>query len=104
MPKGREVTRKPTKTTIDHHLLAANAAPAAGRIWCAECHSDEFILIEQARRRRNHGADIWDVDYTCMKCENFYGHLVDGIDVSDEFLAAMALVVQQPAAGRAGSS
>lgn len=95
---------KPTRTTIDAQVLAAVVSPASGRIWCEECRTDDFILIEQARRVRNHGDDIWDVDYTCMNCESFYGHLVDGSDVSAAFLAAMALVVQEPARGRAHSA
>ncbi|ALV44874.1 hypothetical protein MB46_04485 [Arthrobacter alpinus] len=84
----------PTKP--DPHILATIEADASDRIWCDECHTDQYVLLERARRRRRNGAGVWDVDYTCMHCDSFYGHEIEIDDLNAATAYAIITVMQQP--------
>ena len=78
-------------STVNAKTLAMAQDAKSGRIWCEVCGSDEYIFIERARWRRRQGDGSWDIDYTCTKCDSFYGHLVKDADVTPALMAAMAV-------------
>lgn len=69
---------------------------SASTIWCNVCQTDEYVLLERARRRRRNGAGVWDVDYTCMHCDSFYGHEIDVENLNAAMAFAIITVMQEP--------
>lgn len=87
---------KKATTKPDPQIMDAIQAEKSGRIWCSVCDTDEYVLLERARRRRRNGSGVWDVDYTCMSCDNFYGHEIEIEDLNATMAFAIITVVQQP--------
>jgi hypothetical protein len=84
---------------VNEQMLAAVEEDPASRIWCEVCATDDHIFIERARWRRRGGTGFWDIDYTCTKCDSFYGHAVKDADVTPALMAAMAVAENGVAAG-----
>lgn len=72
------------------------SAPA---IWCDQCQTDEYVLLERARRRRRNGTSYWDVDYTCTHCDSFYGHEIEVENLNATMAFAIITVMQEPGVG-----
>ncbi|WP_139244215.1 hypothetical protein [Arthrobacter alpinus] len=87
---------KQSKNTSDPHALERIQTGETDQIWCDECETDEYVLIESARRRRRNDAGVWDVDYTCMNCDNFYGHEIEIDDLNTATAHAIITVMQEP--------
>lgn len=64
-------------------------------ISCGQCKTDAYILIERASRRKRKGLVIWDVDYTCTNCDNFYGHEIRPEALSKAMVHALVSVIQR---------
>lgn len=75
---------------------ASAAGSVAGAIWCPGCRTDAYILIEQAGRHKRRGEVMWDVDYTCTNCDNFYGHDIEPEALSKAMVYALISVIQRP--------
>ncbi len=87
---------KPARSKLDPSVLDAIRAKETDLIWCTVCHSDEYVLLERARRRRRNGLGVWDVDYTCMSCDSFYGHEIEIENLNAKMAFAIITVMQQP--------
>lgn len=72
---------------------------SASTIWCDICQTDQYLLLERARRRRRNGESVWDVDYICTNCDRFYGHEIEIEDLNATMAFAIITVVQQPGIG-----
>lgn len=72
---------------------------SASKIWCETCRTDEYVLLERARRRRRNGVGVWDVDYTCTNCDNFYGHEIKIEDLKPAMAMAIITVIQDSRQG-----
>ncbi|WP_104086579.1 MULTISPECIES: hypothetical protein [unclassified Arthrobacter] len=77
---------------VNDHAPAIAQGSIANLIWCGVCDSDEYVIIERARWYRLEGEGSWDIDYTCMNCDSFYGHVVKEAEVTRALMAAMAVV------------
>lgn len=86
---------KPVSTKPDPQIMAKVQAPATERIWCDECQTDQYILIEEARKRRHHGESTWDVDYTCTNCDSFCGHEIQTETLTTPMAFAIIELVQR---------
>lgn len=87
---------KQVKTKPDPKVLEIIQTGATDRIWCDECGTDEYVLLERARRRRRNGIGVWDVDYTCMNCDCFYGHEIEVENLDVKMAFAIITVMQEP--------
>lgn len=87
---------KQSKTTSDPHVVETIQTEEPERIWCDECDTDEYVLLERARRRQRDGSRVWDVDYTCMNCDSFYGHEIEIEDLNARTACAIITVMQVP--------
>ncbi|WP_104086582.1 hypothetical protein [Arthrobacter sp. GMC3] len=81
---------KKAASPTDEQILAIVQETKADGIWCVVCSSDKYILIERARWRHRIAEGSWDVDYTCTKCDSFYGHVVMESVVTAALMASMA--------------
>jgi hypothetical protein len=87
---------KQSTTKPDPHIMDAIQIGVTDSIWCDECQTDAYVLLERARRRRHNGEGVWDVDYTCMQCDSFYGHEIEIEDLNAATAFAIITVMQQP--------
>ncbi|SEE18762.1 hypothetical protein SAMN04489740_0841 [Arthrobacter alpinus] len=85
-----------TKHRPDENQVTGMDSNSTSNIWCNVCQTDEYILLESASRRRRNGSGVWDVDYTCMHCDSFYGHEIEIEDLNASTAFAIITLMQEP--------
>jgi hypothetical protein len=48
--------------------------PRNHRLWCTECHTDRFLVIESIESLHGGKRDLVSVSYSCAECDYFYAH------------------------------
>ena len=62
-------------TTISNpHTSGGARYPHNHRLWCTQCHTDRFLVIESIEAMGGGEPHLVSVAYTCAECEFFYEH------------------------------
>lgn len=62
-------------TTISNQFIPGGARhPHNHRLWCIECHTDRFLVIESIESLDRGQPHLVRVSYTCAECDYFYEH------------------------------
>jgi hypothetical protein len=62
-------------STVSHPRKPGPSSGSQGqRLWCAQCQTDEYLVIESIDSLRPPRTGLVDVAYTCVECDFFYAH------------------------------
>jgi hypothetical protein len=62
-------------STISNRFIPGGAHhPYSQRLWCTQCHTDRFLIVESIEALEGGDRDLVKVSYTCGECEYFYEH------------------------------
>jgi hypothetical protein len=69
--------------TISEPIVPDGAPrPRAKRVWCANCGTDEHLILDSIEPQKPPAANLVDIAYTCVDCGTFYAHTATFQDVA----------------------
>lgn len=69
-------------TISNAHLPGGAHRPSGDRLWCPECGTDEYLIVESIEALHPPQEGLVDVSYTCVECDFFYAHAANVHDVA----------------------
>lgn len=76
-------TKESAVSTVSHPRKPGPPSESQGqRLWCTQCQTDEYLIIESVDTLRPPRAGQLDVAYTCVECDFFYAHTASVGDVA----------------------
>ena len=70
-------------STISNAQLPGGAhRPSGDRLWCPECGTDEYLIVESIEALHPPQESLVDVSYTCVECDFFWKQL-DAVACAD---------------------
>lgn len=79
-------------STVSHPRKHGPPSGSQGqRLWCTQCQTDEYLIIESIDTLRPPRTGLVDVAYTCVECDFFYAHTAS--------VARVAEVLNRPGQG-----
>lgn len=78
--------------TVSHPRTPGSPSGSQGqRLWCTQCQTDEYLIIESIDTLRPPRTGLLDVTYTCVECDFFYAHTAS--------VGSVAVVLNRPGQG-----
>jgi len=71
-------------STVSHPRKPGPSNGSQGQqLWCAQCHTNEYLIIESIETLRPPRTGLVEVSYTCVECDFFYAHTASMADVAE---------------------
>lgn len=61
-------------TISPHRKSARSPGPRGRRLWCRQCNTDQFLVVESILALQPPRTGLVEVSYTCTDCSFFFSH------------------------------